>query len=150
MCILNWFIVNTNRGNLIRTCHSETRRDYLIVKLVVVYRWYETLPLEWNKIIVLPFFHKLITLFHFSPAGKKRAYLPCMFLRKQGYHVTNFARKTKVSNYKCWRWKYKVIKLATTATLTVWTNSNWKLFLGLELISYIQVADDSNRTISPA
>ena len=25
-----------------------------------------------------------------------------MFLRK-GYHVTNFARKTKVSNYKCWR-----------------------------------------------
>ena len=24
----------------------------------------------------------------------------CMSLRKQGYHVTNFARKTKVSGYK--------------------------------------------------
>ena len=24
-----------------------------------------------------------------------------MFLRKQGYHVTNFARKTKVSSYNC-------------------------------------------------
>ena len=28
--ILNWFIVNTNGGNIIRTCYSETRRDYLI------------------------------------------------------------------------------------------------------------------------
>ena len=24
-----------------------------------------------------------------------------MFLRKQGYHVTNFVTKTKVSSYKC-------------------------------------------------
>ena len=30
------------------------------------------------------------------------------------------------------------------------TNSNCKLFLGLELTSYIQVADDLNRTDSPA
>ena len=35
-------------------------------------------------------------------------------------------------------------------TLTVLTNSNYKLFLGLELTSYIQEADDSNRTDSPA
>ena len=35
------------------------------------------------------------------------------FLRKQGYHVTNFARKTKVSNYKCWRWKNKIITFAS-------------------------------------
>ena len=48
-----WFIVI---GNLIRTCYSETWRDYLIIKLVIVYRWYENLPLEWNKIIPLPFF----------------------------------------------------------------------------------------------
>ena len=53
------------------------------------------------------FFHKLITLFHFSPAGKKQAYL----LRE---------------------------------------NSNCKLFLGLDLPSYIQAADDSKRTDSPA
>ena len=30
------------------------------------------------------------------------------------------------------------------------TNSNCKLFLGLELTSYIQAADDSNRTDGPA
>ena len=35
------------------------------------------------------FFHKLITLFHFSPAGKKRAYLP----------LYDFER-TRVSCYK--------------------------------------------------
>ena len=34
--ILNRFAVNTNCGNLIRTCYSETRRDYLIIKLVIV------------------------------------------------------------------------------------------------------------------
>ena len=33
--ILNRFTVNTNSGNLIRTCYSETRRDYLIIKLVI-------------------------------------------------------------------------------------------------------------------
>ena len=43
---------------------------------------------------------------------KKRAYQKASFvcfLRKQGYHVTNFARKTKVSSYKRWRWKNKII-----------------------------------------
>ena len=33
---------------------------------------------------------------------------------------------------------------------TVLTNSNCKLFLGHELTSYIQAADDSKRTDSPA
>ena len=46
-----------------------------------------------------------IEWFHFSLEGKERSYLPdqflCMFFRKQGYHVTNFARKTKVPSYKC-------------------------------------------------
>ena len=41
------------------------------------------------------FFHKLITLFHFSPAGKSEHIFLCMILREQGYHVTNFARKQK-------------------------------------------------------
>ena len=36
LCILNKFTVNTNGGNLIRTSYSETRRDYLIIKLVIV------------------------------------------------------------------------------------------------------------------
>ena len=105
--ILNRFTVNTNGGNLIRTCYSETRQDYLIIKLVIVYRWYENLPLERNKIIPLPFFHTLITISFFSSMKKQHIFL-CMLLRKQGYHVTNFARKTKVSNYKCWRWKIKL------------------------------------------
>ena len=43
----------------------------------------------------LTFLHKLRILFHFSLAGKKRAYPLCMFLRKQGYQVTNFAKETK-------------------------------------------------------
>ena len=45
------------------------------------------------------------TVFHFSPAGKKASISEiflCMYLRKQGYHVTNIARKTKVSSYKSW------------------------------------------------
>ena len=61
--ILNRFTVNTNGGNLIRTCYSETRPDYLIIKLVIVYRWNENLPLEWNKIILLPFLSKVIHYF---------------------------------------------------------------------------------------
>ena len=79
-CILNWFIVNTNGGNLIRTCYSETRCDCLIIKLVIVYRWYENLPFEWNSFL-FHFFHKLIT-FHFSPAEKKGAYLPLYVFEK--------------------------------------------------------------------
>ena len=34
-----------------------------------------------------------------------------MFLRKQGYHVTNFARKTKVSSHKCGVKKVKLSRL---------------------------------------
>ena len=40
MCILNLFIVNTNGGNIITTFYSETRRDYLIINLVIVYSIY--------------------------------------------------------------------------------------------------------------
>ena len=74
-CILNRFTVNTNGGNLIRTWYSETRRDYLIIKLVIVYRWNENLPLEWNKIILLPFLSKVIHYFITLQQEKKRAYL---------------------------------------------------------------------------
>ena len=57
--------------------------------------------LKETKSFFFNFFQKLTTLLHFSPAQKKRAYLfLCMSLRKQAYHVTNFARKTKVSSYK--------------------------------------------------
>ena len=34
-----------------------------------------------------------------------------MFFKKQGYHVTNFARKTKVSSYKCGIEKIKLSRL---------------------------------------
>ena len=50
-------IVNTNGGNLIRTCYSETRRDYLLIKLVIVYRRYENFPL----VIFWPWTNKLHT-----------------------------------------------------------------------------------------
>ena len=110
LCILNRFTVNTNGGNLIRTCYSETRRDYLIIRLVIVHWWNENLPLEWNKIIPLPFFHKF-KHFIFLQQEKSEHIFLCMFLRKQGYRVTNFARKTKVSFYKCCRWKVKLSRL---------------------------------------
>ena len=48
-------LIDINGSNLITTCYSETQLDYLIIKLVIVYRWYENLPFEWNKIIPLPF-----------------------------------------------------------------------------------------------
>ena len=35
-----------------------------------------------TKSFLFPFFHKLITLFHFSPAGKKGAYLPLYVFEK--------------------------------------------------------------------
>ena len=91
-----------------------------------------------------------------------------MFSRKQGSHVTNFARKTKVSSYKCSVEKIKLSRLLvqraneskmneiqrktplTVKFKTVLVNSNCKLFLGLELASEIQAADDSKRTDSPA
>ena len=57
-----------------------------------------------SKSFLFHFLHKSITFFHFSPAGKKGEHIFLyMFLRKQGYQVTDFARKTKVSSYKCWR-----------------------------------------------
>ena len=34
-----------------------------------------------------------------------------MFLRKQGYHATNFATKTNVSSYKCGVKKIKLSRL---------------------------------------
>ena len=71
-----------------------------------------------KQIHSLPFLSQVITLFHYSPAGKKRAYLKKLplyvFLRKHGYHVTNFVRKTKVSNYKCWRGKNKIMTFASS------------------------------------
>ena len=46
-------------------------------------------PLNETISFLFHFFHELITLFHFSPAGKKRAYLPL-----------NVFEKTSVSCYK--------------------------------------------------
>ena len=101
LCILNWFIVNTNGGNLI-TCYSETRLDYLIIKLVIaIIDDVKIGLLNETKSFLFHFFHKLITLFNFSLAGKNElSIFLCVLLRKQVYHVTNFARKTEVSSYK--------------------------------------------------
>ena len=79
--------MNTNGGNLIRTCYSETRRDYLINKSLFIDDLKICLLNE-TKLFLFHFVHNLIT-FHFSLAGKKRAYLPL--------HV---CEKTRVSRYK--------------------------------------------------
>ena len=62
-----------------------------------------------------------------------------MFLRKQKYQVTNVGVE-----------KSKIQRNTTAKFRTVLTNSNCKLFLSLELTSYIQTADHSKRTGSPA
>ena len=110
LCILNWFIVNTNGGHLIRTCYSETRRDYLLIKLVIVYRWFENLPIEWNKIIVLPFLSEVNNIISFFSSRKKASISSFVYfwentgimlqtLRgKQKYQITNVGiEKLKLS-----------------------------------------------------
>ena len=47
-------------------------------------------------------------------------------------------------------WSLKVILFTTVKFKTDLTNSNCKLFLGLELTSYMQAADDSKCTDHPA
>ena len=73
--------------------------------------------------------------------------------RKQKYQITNAGvEKIKLSRLLVQRineFKMNEIQLKTPQQ-PVLTYSNCKLFLGLELTSYIQVADDSNRTDSPA
>ena len=98
--IVNFELVNG--GNLIRTCYSETRLDYLIIKLVIaIIDDVKIGLLNETKSFLFHFFHKLITLFNFSLAGKNElSIFLCVLLRKQVYHVTNFARKTEVSSYK--------------------------------------------------
>jgi len=102
-CVLIWtgFIVNTNGGNRIRTCYSVTRLDYLIIKLVIVYRWYENLRLEWNKSFLFHFFHKLFNIISFFSSRKKaiissfvcfqenKGIMLQTFREKQKYQVTN-------------------------------------------------------------
>ena len=75
---------------------------------------------------------------------------------KQKYQITNAGvEKIKLSRLLVQRInKFKMNEIQRksplTVTLTVLTNSNCKLFLGLELTSYIQAADDSNHTYGPA
>jgi len=75
--------------------------DYLIIKLLLIYRLKENSRLDYNKIVrlpfpheisnFLPFFHKIFTLFHLS----------LKFSRKQVFYVyIPFPGKTKVSGYK--------------------------------------------------
>ena len=90
LCILNWVIVNTNRGNLIRTCYSETQQDYLIIKLVILFiDDMKICLLNETKSLFFLFFLKLITLFHFSSR-----------------------RKASISSFVCF-WKNKDITLQT-------------------------------------
>ena len=75
---------------------------------------------------------------------------------KQKYQVTNVGvEKIKLSRLLVQRIdEVKMNKIQhktlTVKLKTVLTNSNWELFLGFELTSYIQAADDSKRTDSPA
>ena len=71
---------------------------------------------------------------------------------RQKYQITNVGvEKIKLSRLLVQRInEFKMNEIQrknSTATLTTLANSNCKLFLGLELTSYIQVADDSKRPV---
>ena len=51
-----------------------------------------------NKIIPLPFFHKLIILFHSSLAGKNEHISLCILLRKKWYQTLREKQKYQVTN----------------------------------------------------
>ena len=73
---------------------------------------------------------------------------------KQKYQITNVGvEKIKLSSLlvQCINeFKMNEILCKSPLTVTLIVLTNCKLFLGLELTSYIQAADDSNRTDSPA
>ena len=50
-------MVNTKAGNGIRTHYFVTRHDYLIIRLVLVYRGNENSGFESNKIVPLRLFN---------------------------------------------------------------------------------------------
>ena len=78
---------------------------------------------------------------------------------EQKYQVTNVGVERiklsrlpdqRINEFKITKFNTKLKKNTTVKFKTVLTNSNCKLFLGLELTSYIQAAYDSKRTGSPA
>ena len=65
--------------------------DYLIIKLVIVYR-YENLPLEWNKINPLPFVsssRKKASISSFTCFWENKGIMLETLGGKQKYQVTN-------------------------------------------------------------
>ena len=62
--------------------------------------------LKETKSFLFHFFHKLITLFHYTPAGKKRAHLPLYALEKTRvscYNLWEENKSTKKKTYHvCW------------------------------------------------
>ena len=64
-----------------------------------------------TKSFLFHFIHKLITLFHFTQAGKKRACLPLyVCMRKQGYMLQTLRGKQKyqVTNVGVEKQRYRV------------------------------------------
>ena len=141
---------------------------------------WKNLSLEWNKIIPLPFFSQVNNIFSFFSSRKKQAYLPlyafektrvsCYKLceenksiklqtlrEKQKYEVTNVGvKKIKLSllpvqhinEFKMYEIQRKTPQWSLKPSWqTVIVSYFWAL---IELASYIQAADDSKRTGSPA
>ena len=109
-CVFWTALLSTSTAAIIRTCYSGTRRDYLIIKFtddMKICLFNET------KSLLFHLCHKLIHYFIFLQQ-EKASISSFVCLRKQRYHVTNFAWKTKVSCYKCWRWKNKIIMFASS------------------------------------
>ena len=60
------------------------------------------------------FFHKLITLFHFSPAGKKRAYLPLYVFEKTRVSCYKLCEENKSIKLQMLALKNKIMTFASS------------------------------------
>ena len=87
---------------------SMTRHDYLIIRLVPVYRWNENLGFEQNKIVPLWLFSSYLTFkFHSSPAVSKKIYICLTFSWKKMYLVAYIGKENKRIELQKLVWKVK-------------------------------------------
>ena len=113
-------VFNGKGGYRIRTCCSMTRPvgcDYLITRLITSF----CSSVKWI-ISVLPFSPIYLTLYHLSPAVKKK-HITLKFSRKQGDHVVYLNEKNKSFKLQTFAWKVHC-KIATVASQHIITELN--------------------------
>ena len=67
-----------------------------------------------TKSFLFHFFHKLIALFHFSPAGTKQAYLPLYIFEKTRVSCYNLCKENKSIKLQMLALKNRIITFASS------------------------------------